>query len=160
MSSRRPFVSGKRWSIATLSEAHQRIAIDANILIYVLEGVAPLGAAAQALLDAMEAGTFNASLATIGQLEILTGPARREAAAVFEETAEEIRALRLRLVALDPAVAEDAAWLRGQSALGLADAVHLASARAAGATAFVTNDRRIRSRPGLEVVYLDEIEAA
>ena len=32
------------------------------------------------------------------------------------------------------------------------------TARAAGATAFVTNDRRIKSRPGLEVLYLDDLE--
>jgi hypothetical protein len=34
----------------------------------------------------------------------------------------------------------------------------LACARAAGATAFITNDRRIRGSAKLEVVYLDELE--
>ncbi len=43
--------------------------------------------------------------------------------------------------------------------MALADAMHLASARAAGATAFVTNDRRIRGSSKLEVIYLDDLEA-
>jgi predicted nucleic acid-binding protein len=44
--------------------------------------------------------------------------------------------------------------------MSLADAVHLATARAAGATAFVTNDRRIRGSTKLAVVYLDDLDAA
>jgi predicted nucleic acid-binding protein len=43
--------------------------------------------------------------------------------------------------------------------IGIEDAVHLASARNAGATIFVTNDRRIRSIPRLAVVYLDDLVA-
>ena len=39
----------------------------------------------------------------------------------------------------------------------MADAIHVASARAAGATALITNDRRIRARTGLEVLYLDDL---
>ena len=31
------------------------------------------------------------------------------------------------------------------------------AARAAGATAFITNDRRIKSRPNLDVFYLDDL---
>ena len=55
-------------------------------------------------------------------------------------------------------IAEDAAWIRGHSRLGLADAIHVAAARATGATAFITNDRRIKPRPNLDVFYLDDLE--
>ena len=55
-------------------------------------------------------------------------------------------------------MSEKAAWLRGQGQLDLADAIHVAGARVAGATAFITNDRRIKSRPNLDVFYLDELE--
>jgi len=65
----------------------------------------------------------------------------------------------IRVVSLDRATAEDAAWIQGSLGIGLEDAVHLASARNAGATAFVTNDRRLRSIPRLEVVYLDDLVA-
>ena len=70
-----------------------------------------------------------------------------------------IRDLPIRIVPLDAAVAEDAAWIRGASGIGLEDAVQLASARFAGATAFVTNDRRLRSIPDLDVIYLDDLVA-
>jgi predicted nucleic acid-binding protein len=41
----------------------------------------------------------------------------------------------------------------------VADSVHLATARNAGATAFVTNDPWVRSIPRLEVLYLDDLVA-
>jgi predicted nucleic acid-binding protein len=37
--------------------------------------------------------------------------------------------------------------------------VHVATARVAGATAFVTNDRRLRSMPKVEVVQLADLIA-
>ena len=50
--------------------------------------------------------------------------------------------------------------LRGAGPLTLADAIHLATARLAAATAFVTNDRRIRSIDRLEVLHLDALDLA
>jgi predicted nucleic acid-binding protein len=44
--------------------------------------------------------------------------------------------------------------MRGRRSIALADAIHLATARTAGASAFVTNDRAIRSTPQLEVIRL------
>jgi predicted nucleic acid-binding protein len=51
----------------------------------------------------------------------------------------------------------EAAILRGNRRLSLADAVHLATARVGGASAFITNDRRMTAVPGLEIAYLDEL---
>ncbi len=150
-------MNARRWSVATLSAAHPRIAIDANVLIYVLEGILPIGLAARELIDAADSGAVQASLSSVGQLEVLAGPARAGDAVRFEMMADEIRSLHVRLVPLDSAIAEDAAWLRGDGRLELADAIHVASAKAAGATAFVTNDRRIQSSPGLDVVYLSDL---
>jgi predicted nucleic acid-binding protein len=152
-------VSEKPWSPATLSNDHRLVALDANVLIYVLEGSEAFGAQARAVIDAIDGGVLTASMATVGQVEILAGPARVGDSAVFERTADELRSLGLRLVPLTAAVAEDAAWLRGQGGLDLADAIHVASARAAGATALITNDRRIQARAGLEILYLDDMVA-
>lgn len=138
---------------------HRRIGLDSNILIYLLETSGPLADAAARLVDAIDAGTTEAVLSTVGLLEILTGPARAGDAAAFELTADALRDLLIRVVSLDRATAEDAAWIRGSLGIGLEDAVHLATARNAGATAFVTNDRRLRSIPRLEVVYLDDLVA-
>ena len=138
---------------------HRRIGLDSNILIYLLASSGPLADAAARIVDAIEAGTTEAVLSTVGLIEILAGPARAGDAATFELTADALRDLLIRVVSLDRATAEDAAWIRGSFGIGLEDAVHLASARNAGATAFVTNDRRLRSIPRLEVVYLDDLVA-
>ncbi len=138
---------------------HRRIGLDSNILIYLLETSGPLADAAARIVDAIDAGTTEAVLSTVGLVEILMGPARAGDAAAFELTADALRDLLIRVVSLDRATAEDAAWIRGSLGIGLEDAVHLASARNAGATAFVTNDRRLRSIPRLEVVYLDDLVA-
>ena len=138
---------------------HRRIGLDSNILIYLLETSGPLADAAARIVDAIDAGTTEAVLSTVGLIEILAGPARAGDAAAFELTADALRDLLIRVVSLDRATAEDAAWIQGSLGIGLEDAVHLASARNAGATAFVTNDRRLRSIPRLEVVYLDDLVA-
>jgi predicted nucleic acid-binding protein len=104
-------------------------------------------------------GCVVADTAVVGLVEILTGPARLGEAAGFELTAEALRDLSIRVVPLDGARAEDAAWIRGSLGIGLEDAIHLASARDAGATAFITNDRRLRSIPRPEVIYLDDLVA-
>jgi predicted nucleic acid-binding protein len=156
-SGRRICVNAKRWSIATLIDSHQRVALDANVLIYLLEGHETLGRHAAAVIDSIEAGDITGSMATFGQVEILTGPARVGNASVFERSADEIRSLGLRLIPLTSDVAEEAAWLRGQGGLEPADAVHIASAKFAGATVMITNDRGIRARPGLVVRYLNDL---
>ncbi len=150
-------MSAKVWSPASLASDHKRVAIDSNVLIYLLEGNEEFGIRARAVVDALDDGVLLGSMATVGQVEILAGPARVGDASVFEQTAGELRSMGLNLVALTSDVAEDAAWLRGLGGLALADAVHLASARAAGATAFITNDRRIGSQPRVEVFYLDDL---
>lgn len=151
-------MTGRRWSIGTLVATHNRIALDANIVIYLVENADAHVVRAAAVIDAIEAHGMRATMATLGQVEILTGSARSGDQVVFERVAEEIRSMDLRFEPLTEAIAEDAAWVRGQGRLKLADAIHVASARATGATAFITNDRRIGAQAGLEVFYLDDLE--
>jgi len=147
-------------SVAEVVARHRRIALDSNVLIYLLDSTGTEADRAAEVVDAIEAGTVSATMSTIGLTEVLTGPARDGDGARFELLATELRTIRnLRLVDVRPEIAVDAAWLHGAGGLGLEDAVHVATARASGATALVTNDRRIRSAPGLEVVYLSDLVA-
>ena len=137
---------------------HERIAIDSNVLIYLLEGTGRLADAAAALIDGIAEGRAAGSLATLALAEICSGPAAAGEPDLVKRYADELRSLEnVRLVPLTPEVAIDAVSLRGRGALSLADAIHLASAINAGATAFVTNDNRLRSTPQLEVVYLSRL---
>lgn len=141
-----------------LLERHSRVAIDSNVLIYLLEGSADLGEKCGALLDAIGAGEGQGVLATLALAEICSGPARANDPAMVERYADELSSLEgVTLVPLDREVAVDAAVIHGNSNLSIADAIHLATARHAGATAFVTNDRRITPMPRLDIVYLDEL---
>ncbi len=137
---------------------HQRIGIDSNVLIYLLEGSGELADKAAVLLDGIAEGQAQGVLATLALAEICSGPAAAGEPALVERYADELRSLEnTRLVPLSADIAIDAVVLRGGGSLSLADAIHLASARSVGATAFVTNDRRITSTPQLEVMYLDQV---
>jgi predicted nucleic acid-binding protein len=136
---------------------HRRVALDSNVLIYALEGDARFADAAAVVIDAIEHGEVDAVMASIGLVEILTKLATAGDAAAFEGTADALRDLAITIIDLDADVATDAAWLRGAVGGSTADAIHLATARRARATAFITNDRRIRSVAKLEVLYLDEV---
>jgi len=145
-------------TIDELCERHRRIAVDANVLIYLLEGDEGWGRAARALMKAVENGRVAAVLSALGLAEVLTGPARDDLAHV-ERYNDEIRSIAgLKVVPFEGGLSPDAAVIRGVRRIGLSDAVHMATARAAGATAFVTNDRSLRSSTKLAVVYLDDLE--
>jgi len=146
-------------TIDELVARHQRIALDSNVLIYLFEDAGTAGESAALVLDAIGDGRCQAVLATIGLTEILTRPATIGDGALFERYVEALRAFpNLRLVPLDGETAIDAAWGRsGERDLG--DAIHVASARSAGATAFVTNDHRVKPRSGVEIIPLGQLVA-
>ena len=144
-------------SVPSLLAAHRRIALDSNVLIHLLEDDGARAETAAAIIDAIALGDAEGVISSLGVLETLVGPAQAGDAARFELVAAAIGDLGLGIVPLDAELAADAAWIRGRSLVGLPDAIHLATARAAGATVLVTNDRRLRSRARLEVVYLDDL---
>lgn len=141
-----------------LLRGHRRVGIDSNVLIYLLEQPGPLADSAGSVLDAIAAGEAEGIMATLMLTEACAGPAHAGDQAMVERYSDELTSLEnVRLIPLTAEIAVDAAAIRGTGSLGLADAIHLASARGAGATAFVTNDRRIKSAPTVEVLYLDDL---
>ncbi len=151
-------MSVRRWSLESVLTVGTRVGLDSNILIYLLEGDGPRADAAASILDGIAEGRIVGILASLGLTEVLAGFARDRDATRFETVAGEIGDLGLRIRGLDSGLAIDAAWLRGEG-MALEDAVHVATARVERADVFVTNDRRIRSRPGFDVAYLDDLVA-
>ena len=146
-------------NIAGLCAAHQRIALDSHVFIYLAEQDPMHVRRAAGVIDAVADGAVEGSLSVVGVAEVLLGPAMRGEFIAVEQMAAEIDSTpNLKVVAVTPEIAIDAAVIGGLRRLKLADAIHLASARAVGATAFVTNDRRLRSAAHLQVVYLDDLE--
>ena len=141
-----------------LCRRHRRIGLDSNVLIYLIDNVPPWADRVAELVTAIESGHIAAVMSALGLTEVLSGPSRDRDLGRLERTNDEIRAIPgLNIVPLGPEVAVDAAVIRSMRGMALADAIHLASARAAGATAFITNDRRLRGSAKLEVVYLDDL---
>ncbi|MFN8520398.1 MAG: PIN domain-containing protein [Chloroflexota bacterium] len=143
--------------MAELFERHRRIGIDSNVLIYLFEAAGREADAAQALIDGLDEGLAEGVVSAIVLTEVLAHPACRGDGAVVERYARELRSLpNVRVVPVGDEIAIDAAWGRA-SGRDLGDAIHMATARKAGATCFVTNDRRITGRAGVEAVLLSDI---
>ena len=147
-------------SVDDLCAAHARVGLDSNVFIYLFETAGPLADTAAKVIDRIDEGALRGAVSTLAIAEAVGGPARAGDPALMERYVDEIVGLaNLAVLPITTDIAFDAAALRGRDGLTLADAVHLASARAAGASAFVTNDRRIGPLPGLEVVYLADLVA-
>lgn len=144
-------------TVDELFAKHRTIALDSNVLIYLLEDAGALADAGQAILDGVESGRADAAIASVALTEVLAGAATRGDDELFERLDGDIWSIPgLTVIPMDRRIAVEAARARGQGH-GLADAIHLATARHSEATCFVTNDRRVRSIPGVEVILLSEI---
>lgn len=140
-----------------MGRAHQRIGIDSNVVIYALEGSGPESDAARAVFDLMATGACSGVLSILGLIEVLVGPARHAGDALVQRYADELVELDgVSITGIDRETAIDAAHVRARGT-GLADAIHLASARRFGASAFLTNDRRLKPLRGLEMIALPDL---
>lgn len=118
-------------------------AFDADVLIYAAVPGHPLGSPVLALFPEeppSEVGIVAGVGSTLLLPEVLTKPTR-------DGTADEVAALaallaRLDLRPVDEAIASLAVALGASYGLRSADAVHLATAVAAGVDRFITNNRR------------------
>lgn len=116
-------------------------AFDADVLIYAAAPSHPLGQRVRMLFPD-DAPAETGAIAGIGSVllipELLTKPLREGAESELEALAALLGRLELRPV--DEATAELAASLGSTYRLRAADAVHLATAVAAGADRFITNN--------------------
>ena len=135
-------------------------AFDADVLIYAAVPDHHLGRRVRALFP-VQATTTNGAVAGIGSVllipELLTKPMRDRAAAELEALTALLGRVDLRPV--DEAIAGLATALGATHGLRAADAVHLATAVAAGADRFITNNSSDFTKTITEVAitYPDEL---
>lgn len=143
--------------IAAVLLRHGRVGIDTSIFIYQLEGSGWSAAAASAVLTALGNGAFVGITSLVTLTELAVKPLQLGRPDIADEYDALLGALAtLVIVQPDRATARRAAELRAGHRLSLADAFQIASCLQLGATAFLTNDRRLRRVTELEVVLLDD----
>jgi predicted nucleic acid-binding protein len=128
--------------LTALLRDHERMGLDTSIFIYHLERHPRYFPLTQELLSGVEAGKWTAVVSTVALMELTVRPwqlERPDVARAYEDALTQFPHLTLADVTRD--VARRAAQLRAQHSLRPADALHIATALAHDATAFVTNDR-------------------
>lgn len=136
----------------------RRVYLDANVFIYVVEGIEAHAPALRPLLPAVASGRVSAVTSALTLAEVLvhpfrTGNVRREQA--FARTVRSGGGLTVEPVT--EAVLIGAARVRAdRPSFKLPDAIHVATAQLAGCAVLVTNDAGIAAAPGVEVVRLSD----
>jgi len=145
---------GKTALLGWKSSVPRRIVlgIDANVLIYALEGNPEFGPDAKHVLrDSVENTGCSASELII--MELMARKMNETTAARLYTWLQKV-GIRYQVVTRE--VLLKAADLRRSYDFGAMDSIHVASAMQAGCTHFVTNDRQVLRRkvPGIHIVSL------
>ncbi|MEK7461161.1 MAG: PIN domain-containing protein [Patescibacteria group bacterium] len=135
-----------------------QIALDTAVFIYHFEANPKYHNLTLQLFSLIEKGLVQASASILVHSEVLVKPMRL--GSVEFVTAYEAHLLHgpksFTLVPLTPEVSRQAAFLRAIYGFALVDAIHVASALAANAKLFITNDRQLTQIRELPVLILDD----
>jgi len=129
--------------------------LDANCFIYSIEKVGPYFSLLQPAWQAAKRGQFLIVTSELTWMEVLVRPLKDGNSQVENSFRSVLTAGDVQMIPATLSLWEDAAKMR---VLGLKtpDALHAATARAAQAALFVTNDATFRHVPGLNVAVLHE----
>ena len=133
----------------------RRVYIDANIFIYFLDQSLSRAAAATATLEAAAAGNFAAVTGHAVIAEVMVGPYRQGDPLVIRKVKEFFGSAVWLDVVDHPAQAfDDAALLRATSGMPFIDSLHVATAALSRCDVVLTQDARMKSGLGVDVVEL------
>ena len=106
------------------------------------------------------AGRFTLASSELVALETLIRPLRDGNTRLEMLFRSILASAEMDLIPATLATWEDAARIRAETGLATPDALHAATALAAGCAAFITNDTDFRCVDGLPVVVLDDLVKA
>jgi predicted nucleic acid-binding protein len=133
--------------------------VDANAVIYAVEKIEPYHALLEPLWQAAQAGQLQIVTSELTWLETLARPLRDSNSILEALFRGFLTAREVRLIPASLGLWEKTARLRA-TGLRTPDALHAATALAAGCVLFVTNDPGFRRVAGLPTVLLSEVAAA
>lgn len=135
--------------------------LDANSIIYTIEGVEPYLTTLDPLWDAVQARMLTVATSDLSLLEVLVGPIKtgdRKLEADFRNLLQGSQGVQL--LPITHAVLARAASLRATLNIKTPDAIHAATALLAGCALCVTNDRAFKGVPDLPVAVLSDVIAS
>lgn len=132
-----------------------RTYLDASVIIYSVEGAAPLRAKVLARIAAVEASPEGVTITSrLSRLECRVKPLREGAADLLARFEEFFTRDRLLVAEIGAEVVERATELRATHGFKTPDAIHLATAIANGADTFLTGDAALRRCSDVSVELL------
>lgn len=139
--------------------SHASVGLDTSIWVYHLEAHPRFLPLTTRLLSQIESGQRTGVISVAVLLELTVRPFQMQR----PEVAQQYEALlahfpNLDIVDIDRDITRQAAQLRGAFGVGAMDALQLATALKAGATAFATNDLALsRLSSMIDVIVLDDV---
>ncbi len=133
----------------------QIVGVDSVIFIYLLERNQEFLSGARSVLEAVESGESIAVMASIGMVEILTGPKKQgrfDLARYYREYLSGFPNLTIKNMS-EPVV-ELASDLCARYNLKAMDAIHVATAIDFGAEKFITNDKGLKKIKEINIEFL------
>jgi predicted nucleic acid-binding protein len=137
---------------------NRKVYLDTNIFIYALEGFPDFVDELTELFESLQQGTLSAVTSELTLAEVLVMPfvdRNLERQTEYQQVLQSSDALYVAAVTRNVVI--EAARLRALNNLRLPDAIHVATAILTGCETFLTNDRRLRAVPGVEVILLSEV---
>jgi predicted nucleic acid-binding protein len=134
------------------------IAIDTAVFIYFIQAAPEWRPIVRPLFQAADTGKLEIVTSAITLLELLVVPYRTNDTGLADQyEALLTRSHRIRMIEITESQLRRAAYLRAHSRLQTPDALQLAAAHQTGCQAFITNDKRLPTVPGLRIIQLSEL---
>lgn len=135
------------------------IGLDTSPLIYFIEENPKYTSIVDPFFEALARRELRVVTSTITLLEVLVHPMKRNDGRLATKYRTILLNTRdLSLISFNQSIAEEAARIRAVYDLHIADAIEIATALNSRATFFLTNDKRLSSVSGIEVLLLDELK--
>lgn len=133
--------------------------LDTSAIIYSVEKHEDYWALLRPLWEASAAAQIEVISSELALLETLVGPLKSGDTKLADDYEKLLTATEVRLMPITAHTLRYAARIRAAENLKTPDAIHAASALAAGCVQFITNDNDFRRVPSLPVVVLGEVAA-
>ncbi|HEU4341129.1 MAG TPA: PIN domain-containing protein [Candidatus Binatia bacterium] len=131
------------------------VALDTQVFIYFIEEDKRLLPVVKPLFEAIDHGTLLAATSGLTLMEVLVVPYRTGNISLADRyEALLTRSRGLRFIDIDRPLLKAAAQLRAAFRIKPPDAIQIAAGMVANCGAFLTNDRRIPSIPGLKIFQI------